>query len=74
MDSLRKRILHDEDMHPVAVQIDYQDWLELEGRISPTPQPSNEEYLRLLNETRGIRQGDDGLAYQLKIRSEWNAQ
>ncbi len=30
MQSIRKKIVTDEDLRPVAAQIDYEDWLEIE--------------------------------------------
>ena len=33
MQSIRKKIVTDERLHPIAVQIDYEDWLEIEKMI-----------------------------------------
>lgn len=51
MNIVRKRIVTDETMQPVAVQIDYADWLEIERILSsngrtadqPSSLPENAE-------------------------------
>jgi hypothetical protein len=36
--TIHKKILTDEAMRPLAVQIDYQDWLEIERRLTKAVQ------------------------------------
>ncbi len=36
MNAIRKKIVTDEDARPVAVQIDYEDWLEIERLTEKT--------------------------------------
>ena len=51
MSNVRKRILTDEGMQPVAVQIEYADWLEIERILNsngctaapPSAHPENAE-------------------------------
>jgi len=78
MYAIRKKIVTDENSRPVAVQIDYEDWLKIERLLGD----QNEE-----KESADIRQDDfetvadelasswkegDGLEYQIRIREEWN--
>ena len=54
---IRKKLVTDEQHRPVAVQIDYADWLEIERRLGlsrQTSETSPEGFDRLLAETSGI--------------------
>ena len=69
MHAIQKKIVMDEDRNPIAVQIDYEDWLEIErllGLQSEKKQPTD------LSRYRGIWKGVDGLEYQRRIREEWD--
>lgn len=75
---VEKRIVTDEDGQPVAVQVDYADWLEIERQLEESPseeaqetegKPSLEE---LSKEIRSYWKGGDGLEYQRRIRAEWD--
>lgn len=75
---VKKRIVTDEEGQPVAVQVDYKDWLEIERRLKQstlenTPetgeQPSLEE---LSKEIRSYWKGGDDLEFQRRIRAEWD--
>ena len=69
MRAIQKKIVVDEAQNPVAVQIDYEDWLEIErllGLRSEEKKPTD------LSKYRGIWKGGDGLEYQMKIREEWD--
>jgi hypothetical protein len=70
MDTIRKKIVTDEAMNPVAVQIDYKDWLEIERLLTCVQAHGNLE--ELLSKTKGIWQKGDGLSYQENIRKEWD--
>lgn len=74
MRAIKKKIVTDEDSHPVAVQIDYEDWLEIE-RLLDAREPENAEpeddFEELLDKTSGGWKGGDGLEYQIRIREEW---
>lgn len=70
MDTIRKKIVTDEAMNPVAVQIDYKDWLEIEQLLTSTQAHGNLE--ELLLKTKGVWQNGDGLSYQENIRKEWD--
>ncbi len=68
MRSIRKKILTDENSQPVAVQIDWADWLEIEKslRQSKTGAASLSRY------AGSIRLTEDPLAFQDRLRSEWS--
>lgn len=76
MHTIRKRIVTDEDSRPVAVQIDYEDWLEIERLLEisepEAPEPEKSRYQELLERTSGSWKGGDGLEYQIRIREEWD--
>lgn len=70
MRTIRKKIVTDEAQQPVAVQIDYSDWLEIERALSlrgEAPQAAD------LSRYSGIISlPEDPLAYQVRVRSEWS--
>ena len=69
MHAIRKNIVTDEAMRPIAVQIDYSDWIEIEQSLglmdqaSRTTDPSQFAGVITLTE--------DPLAFQTRIRREW---
>ncbi len=66
MHSIHPKIVSDEQMHPVAVQIDYADWLKIKKLlqdIEPKIAKNLEKY------AGSIRLSEDPLDYQKKIRS-----
>lgn len=69
--SVSKKIVTDEAMHPVAVLIDYQDWLLIEEILKAyqTQQKTNFD----LNQYAGvIKLSQDPLEYQQQVRDEWS--
>ena len=72
MQSIRKKFVTNEGLHPIAVQIDYEDWLEIEKIINlkkmeePTKQFNINKYAGVLSLT------EDPLDFQSKIRGEWH--
>ena len=74
--TISKRIVTDENMQPVAVQIDYDDWLAIEKQLDLTSSTSSAnpraKVKRLLEDSRGIWTEGDGLEYQRRIRAEWS--
>ena len=69
MHVIHKNIVTDERMRPIAVQIDYADWIEIEQSLglmdqtSRTTDPSHFAGVITLTE--------DPLAFQTRIRGEW---
>jgi hypothetical protein len=79
MKSIHKKMVHDEQMRPVAVQVDYADWLQIEKLLREQPQPvaapnagNNVDFAALAEAVKGCWAHGDGLAYQRRIRAEWH--
>lgn len=67
---IRKKILTDEADRPVAVQIRYSDWLEIERSLK-----LRDDHSRTTDLSRHvgvITLTEDPLAYQARIRQEWS--
>jgi len=70
MIAIRKKIVTDKAHQPVAVQIDYDDWLEIEKLLNLQPE---KELLTDLSEFRGVlKLNEDALEYQRRTRAEWD--
>lgn len=75
---IRKKIVNDESMRPVAVLIDYADWLEVERLLGlggvPAPKANgaaaggHPDLNRLAGK---IELREDPAAYQRRVREEW---
>lgn len=66
---VNKKIVTDEEMRPVAVLIDYQDWQRIEQILEAYQLQQIEEFT--LNKYAGIvKLTQDPLKYQLQIRDE----
>lgn len=76
MPPLTKHILTDEQQRPIAVQIPYEQWLEVEKKLGEPASkesaafPSEAE--KVLRRTAGTWKLGDGLDYQRRIRAEWD--
>ncbi|MBW4521652.1 MAG: hypothetical protein KME16_18385 [Scytolyngbya sp. HA4215-MV1] len=69
MKLIKKQIVTDESMHPVAVLIDYQDWQAIE-KILETHQ--QQDIAPALAEYAGVIQlTGDPLDFQQQMRDEW---
>jgi hypothetical protein len=69
MHAIRKSIVTDEAMRPIAVQIDYADWIEIEQSLGLASEES-----RVFDPARFtgvICLTEDPLAFQTRIRGEW---
>lgn len=70
MSNIPKKLVVDENNKPIAVQIDYSEWLALEPRISELYIP--DEPSVGIEELEGtISLPVDPLEYQRMIRDEW---
>ncbi|MGH7812484.1 MAG: hypothetical protein ACREQI_00575 [Candidatus Binataceae bacterium] len=70
MRTIHKKIVVDEAARPVAVQIDYREWLKIEQTLNPSrrrAQPAD-----LSRHAGSIRLTKDPLAYQNRLRGEWS--
>ncbi len=69
MKEIRKKIVADESsMRPIAVQIDYEDWQEIERQLRTL---TTGEVIDLSKYAGKIHLTEDPLAYQKRVRSEW---
>lgn len=69
MAEIHKRILTDKQMNPVAVQIDYEEWLEIERLLHLSG--SGKATTNLASHMGRLDWPVDGLEYQRQVRSEW---
>jgi hypothetical protein len=69
--AIRKKIVTDEDHKPVAVQIDYDDWLEIERLLKlEQPEPRRVDLSRFAGKLT-MELPEDPVEYQRRIRDEW---
>ena len=67
---VRKKFVKDENDQIIAVQIDYEDWLEIERLLDIRPaEPRRVDLSRFAGT---IKIGEDPLEYQRRIRAEWD--
>lgn len=70
MRKIRKKILTDSAERPVAVQIEYTDWLEIERTLNlETEEPRNTD---LSGYAGIITLSEEPLGFQSRIRQEWS--
>lgn len=70
MHKVRKKIVTDEGQRPVAVQIEYEDWLEIERSLNLQAQEA--KTTDLFPYSGVITLTEDPLAYQARVRGEWS--
>ena len=70
MHKIQKRIVTDEARRPVAVQIDYSDWLEIERSLNL--EATETSRVDLSPYAGVIRLTEEPLKYQARIRQEWS--
>jgi hypothetical protein len=69
MRTIRKKLVTDEDLRPVAVQIDYADWIRIEQQLELAADAPKETDLARHRGVLTLR--EDPLAYQERVRAEW---
>lgn len=67
--SIQKKIITDETKTPVAVQISYADWIEIE-RCLENARPPKETNLSSFSGIISLT--EDPLDYQVRLRGEWS--
>lgn len=73
MRNFRKEVITNDPMRPLAVQMDYADWVEIERQLSESESPVQGTRLIDLSPFSGtLRWGEDGVAYQRRLREEWD--
>lgn len=70
MPPIRKKIIKDQDDRPIAVQIDYEDWVRLEIALSSMPLAHGET--DLARHIGRLNWPVDGVEYQKSVRGEWS--
>jgi hypothetical protein len=68
---VEKRIVANANMQPVAIQINYYDWLKIEQLLNlqdQTPSPRN----KLAKHAGVIQLTEEPLVFQQRIRGEWS--
>ncbi len=71
MHTIRKKLVTDEHMQPVAVQIEYTDWVRIEKLLASIEEPGGGPGLARFAGT--VPWGEDGVAYQRRVRQEWTS-
>ena len=69
MHEIRKNVVTDDAMRPIAVQIDYADWLEIEQSLNLNSEGT--ATVDLSNYEGVISLTEEPLEYQTSIRGEW---
>jgi hypothetical protein len=69
MHDIRPKIITDQDQQPIAVQIDYAEWLRIAAllNLGPNGKPPTD----LSRHAGTLAWPVDGLDYQQRVRSEW---
>lgn len=69
MHTIHKKVLLDEAMNTVAVQIDYADWVEIAQRLGIDQQAGDSA---ALGQYEGaIALTEDPMTFQVRMREEW---
>jgi hypothetical protein len=69
MHTIHKKVLLDEAMNTVAVQIDYADWVEIAQRLGIEQKIVESTTLRQYE--GAISLTEDPMAFQTRMREEW---
>jgi len=67
--TIHKKVLLDDAMNPVAVQIDYADWVEIARRLEIEPKSGESTALQRFE--GAISLTEDPMAFQTRMREEW---
>lgn len=70
MQRIRKKILTDAAQRPVAVEIDYHDWLMIERKLESLTEDDRVSDLGRYNGVISLT--EEPLAYQTRVRNEWS--
>lgn len=71
MQPIKKQFVTDENLNPVAVIIDYQDWQKIEALLKDEQEDSIESFKALSDYKGSIKLTIDPLEYQREVRNEW---
>lgn len=67
--TIHKKVLLDESMNPVAVQIDYADWVDIAQRLGIESKSGESTALQRFE--GAISLTEDPMAFQTRMRKEW---
>jgi hypothetical protein len=70
MPGIRKKVLRDSLERPIAVQIDYADWLEIERSLNLQDEPKEPVDLSAYSGILSLT--EDPLEFQRRMRNEWS--
>ena len=70
MQIFQKRLVTDEKHNPIAVQIDYNDWLKIEQQLNIQEMPN--QTVDLARYAGTLKLTESPLTYQARFRSEWS--
>ncbi len=70
MHRIRKKNVKDGAQRPVAVQIDYDDWLRIERSLNITNEKNQTSHLSRYEGIISLT--EEPLAYQARLRNEWS--
>lgn len=65
---IAKKLVTDENLRPVAVQIEYSDWLKIERALGLESPPRVTDLSRF---SGVLKLTEDPLEFQKRMRSEW---
>lgn len=66
--AIRTQVITDKEEKPVAVVVDYEDWLEIKRLLDLTDDDTPTDISRFIGT---IKLSEDPLEYQQRIREEW---
>ncbi|MCG3199223.1 MAG: hypothetical protein GHCLOJNM_03733 [bacterium] len=70
MIAIKKQVVMDESNHPVAVQIPYSEWVEIERLLDLGDRDRDADSLESLKGT--ITLTEDPVEFQKRMRGEWD--
>jgi len=70
MERVEKQVITDEAGHPVAIQLDYREWLRIERALQLSSH-ARQQTTDLARFSGALRFREDPLAYQRRMRREW---
>jgi len=70
MHRIRKRVVTDEAQRPIAVEIDYADWLKIERSLNLLKEDAGATDLSRYHGV--ITLTEEPLVYQARVRNEWS--
>lgn len=67
---MSKHILTDESGRPVAVQIEYEEWLRIENILNKVDSETARD--RIMGLAGTVKWDEDPVEYQRRLRDEWD--